>query len=76
MMEKGMVPRSGIDTGARWRYSRAKEWMWGYKLHLTSTTEKSVVPLAAEMQLLLIYRTTCLGLAKMEFWIKMSDIEL
>ncbi len=33
-MEKGEVPRSGIDTDARWGYSYTKGWMFGYKLHL------------------------------------------
>ena len=39
-MEKGIVPCPGIDTDARWwGYSYTKEgWIFGYKLHLTSTT--------------------------------------
>ena len=38
-MKKGIVPRSGIDTDARWwGYSHTKGWVFGYKLHLTSTT--------------------------------------
>ncbi len=34
-MKKGIVPRSGIDIGARWwGYSHTKEgWVFGYKLH-------------------------------------------
>ena len=40
-MEKGVVPRSGIDTDARWGYSHTKGWIFGYKLHLTSTTRCS-----------------------------------
>ena len=44
-MEKGEVPCPGIDTDARWGYSRTKGWVFGYKLHLTSTTGKIVVPL-------------------------------
>src|SRR6478735_11576530 len=48
-MEKGEVPRSGIDTGARWGYSHTKGWMFGYKLHLTSTTGALVVPLTADV---------------------------
>ncbi len=27
MEEKGIVPRSGIDTDARWGYSHTKGWM-------------------------------------------------
>ncbi len=28
-MKKGVVPRSGIDTDARWGYSRTKGWIFG-----------------------------------------------
>ena len=40
-MEKGeIVPRPGIYTGARWwGHSHTKGWVFGYKLHITSTTE-------------------------------------
>jgi hypothetical protein len=40
-MKKGIVPcPAGSDTGARWwGYSHTnKGWMFGYKIHLTSTT--------------------------------------
>jgi hypothetical protein len=38
-MERGEVPRPGIDTGARWwGYSHTKGWVFGYKLHLTPST--------------------------------------
>ncbi len=43
-MKKGIVPCSGIDTDARWGYSHTKRWIFGYKLHLTCTTGKIVVP--------------------------------
>ncbi len=43
-MNKGVVPRSGIDTDARWGYSHTKGWVFGHKLHLTSTTGNLVVP--------------------------------
>ena len=48
-MEKGIVPRPGIDTDARWGYSHTKGWIFGYKLHLTCTTtgRQLVVPLTA-----------------------------
>ena len=49
MMEKEEVPCSGIDTDARWGYSHTKGWIFGYKLHLTSTTGDLIVPLTAEM---------------------------
>ncbi len=48
-MEKGIVPCSGIDTDARWDYSHTKGWIFGYKLHLTCTTGKIVVPLTADV---------------------------
>jgi Transposase DDE domain len=54
-MKKGIVPRSGIDTDARWEFSHTKGWIFGYKLHLISstgsaaaTTTTTVVPLAAD----------------------------
>jgi hypothetical protein len=48
-MKKGVVPCPGIDTDARWGYSHTKGWIFGYKLHLTSTTGKIVVPLTANV---------------------------
>ena len=52
-MEKGVLPRPGIDTDARWGYSHTKGWIFGYKLHLTSTTAAAagalVVPLTADV---------------------------
>ena len=52
-MNKGVVPRSGIDTDARWGYSHTKGWIFGYKLHLTSTTAAAagnlIVPLTADV---------------------------
>ena len=37
-MTKEIVPHSGIDTDARWGFSHTKGWIFGYKLHLISTT--------------------------------------
>jgi hypothetical protein len=48
-MKKGVVPCPGIDTDARWGYSHTKGWIFGYKLRLTSTTGKIVVPLTANV---------------------------
>ena len=50
-MKKGVVPRSGIGTDARWGYSHTRGWVFGYKLHLTSTTAAGnlVVPLTADV---------------------------
>ena len=47
-MNKGIVPRSGIDTDARWGFSHTKGWIFGYKLHLISSTGSIIVPLAAD----------------------------
>jgi Transposase DDE domain len=48
-MNKGIVPRSGIvDTDARWGFSHTKGWIFGYKLHLISSTGSLIVPLAAD----------------------------
>ncbi len=45
---KNEVPRSGIDTDARWGYSRTKGRVFGYKLHLASSTGSLIVPLSAD----------------------------
>ena len=47
-MIKGVVPRSGIDTDARWGFSHTKGWIFGYKLHITSSTGSIIVPLSAD----------------------------
>jgi hypothetical protein len=47
-MDKGIVPRSGIATDARWGFSHTRGWIFGYKLHLISSTGSTIVPLAAD----------------------------
>ena len=47
-MKKKVVPRSGIDTDARWGFSHTKGWTFGYKLHLISSTDSIIVPLSAD----------------------------
>ena len=47
-MIKGLVPRSGIDTDARWGFSHTKQWIFGYKLHITSSTGPLIIPLSAD----------------------------
>jgi hypothetical protein len=47
-MENGIVPRSGIDTDARWGFSHTKGWIFSYKLHMISSTGSIIVPLAAD----------------------------
>ena len=47
--EKVLIPCSaGIDTDARWGFSHTKGWIFGYELHLISTTGSIIVPLAAD----------------------------
>ena len=48
-MKKGIVPCSGIDTDARWGFSHTRGWIFGYKLHLISSTDSLIVPLAADV---------------------------
>jgi hypothetical protein len=45
---KGVVPRSGIDTDARWGFSHSKGWIFGYKLHMVSSTGSLIIPLSAD----------------------------
>ena len=47
-MIKGVVPRSGIDTDARLGFSHSKGWIFGYKLHITSSTGSLIIPLSAD----------------------------
>ena len=47
-MKKKVVPYSGIDTDAMWGFSHTKGWIFGYKLHLISSTGSIIVPLAAD----------------------------
>jgi hypothetical protein len=50
-MKEGIIPCSGIDTDARWGFSRTREWIFGYKLHLVCNTDPSsiIVPLSADV---------------------------
>ena len=48
-MEKNEVPRSGIDTDAKWGYSRTKGWMFGYKMHIACSTGSLILPLSADL---------------------------
>jgi DDE family transposase len=46
---KGIIPHPGIDTDARWGFSRTRGRIFGYKLHLISSTGSIVVPLSADV---------------------------
>ena len=47
-MKKNVLPISGIDTNARWGFSKSKGWILGYKLHVSCSTDDLVVPLSAD----------------------------
>ena len=42
-MIKGVGPCSGIDIDARWGFSHTKQWIFGYKLHITASTGSLIV---------------------------------
>ncbi|MFN3654495.1 MAG: transposase [Candidatus Nitrosotenuis sp.] len=46
-MQKGRIPVSGIDTTARWGFSKSKGWVFGYKLHMSCSAGRLMVPLTA-----------------------------
>ena len=48
-MVSGNVPRSGIDTDTRWGFSRTRGWLFGYKIHLSCSTGRIIVPLSADI---------------------------
>ena len=48
MTEGVVVPRFRIDIDAMWGFSHTKGWIFGYKLHLISSTGSIIVPLTAD----------------------------
>ncbi len=38
-MNKNRLPISGIDTDAKWGFSKSKGWIFGYKLHMSCSTD-------------------------------------
>jgi hypothetical protein len=48
-IKSNIIPRSGIDTDARWGFAKTKGWVFGYKLHMCCSTGKLVVPLSADV---------------------------
>ena len=51
-----VVPCSGIiDTDARWGFSHTKQWIFGYKLHIVSSTGSLIVPLSADFTQVNVY---------------------
>jgi hypothetical protein len=47
-MIEGVVTRSGIDTDPRWGFSHTELWIFGYKLHITASTDSLIIPLSAD----------------------------
>jgi hypothetical protein len=49
-MKERIVPCSGIDTEAKWGFSHTRGLIFGYKLHMVSNTDPSIiVPLSADV---------------------------
>ena len=45
-IKKNRLPIAGIDIDAKWGFSKSKGWIFGYKLHMSCSTEKLIVPLS------------------------------
>jgi len=54
-MIKEIVPCSGIDIDARWGFSHTKRWIFGYKLHIVSSTGSLIVPLSVDFTQASVY---------------------
>ncbi len=48
-MKNNRLPIPGIDTDTKWGFSKSKGWIFGYKLHMSCSTGKLVVPLSADV---------------------------
>jgi len=48
-MKNNRLPISGIDTDAKCGYSKSKGWVCGYKIHMSCSVGKLVVPLSADV---------------------------
>ena len=46
-MSRNLVPHHSIDVDARWGYSRTKNWLFGYKIHIVCSTGSLIAPLSA-----------------------------
>ncbi len=46
-IKKNRLPISGIDTDAKWGFSKSKGWIFGYKLRMSCSVGKLIVPLSA-----------------------------
>ncbi|MEM4377593.1 MAG: transposase [Candidatus Nitrosotenuis sp.] len=54
-IKQNHIPISGIDTDARWGFSKSKGWIFGYKLHMCCSTGKLAVPLSASISTANVY---------------------
>jgi hypothetical protein len=54
-MKQNRIPVSGIDTDARWGFSKSSGWVFGYKLHMCCSTGKLAVPLTANISTANVY---------------------
>ena len=48
-MKNSRIPITGIDTDARWGFSKSKGWTYGYKLHMSCSVGKLSVPLSTDV---------------------------
>ena len=48
-IKKNRLPIAGIDTDAKWGFSKSKGWIFGYKLHMSCSTGNLIVPLSANL---------------------------
>ena len=48
-MKNNRLPIAGIDTDAKWGFSKSKGWVFGYKLHMSCSTGRLIVPLSADL---------------------------
>ncbi len=46
-IKKNRLPIAGIDTNAKWGFSKSKGRIFGYKLHISYSVGKLTVPLSA-----------------------------
>ncbi|KER05294.1 IS4 family transposase protein, partial [Marine Group I thaumarchaeote SCGC AAA799-E16] len=47
-MKQNRIPIAGIDIHARWGFSKTRGWVFGYKLHMSCSTGRLIVPLSAD----------------------------
>ncbi len=42
-IKNNRLPITGIDTDAKWGFSKSKGWVFGYKLHMSCSTGSSII---------------------------------